>query len=557
MKSIVFNFQGCHDKVKKRLSLWQKENVVDRLQAKDPSLWFSSPQEKIIDSLGWLNLAEDMPGKLDDFQLFRDKVKAEFYSHVVLCGMGGSSLSPEVYREVFGSALGYPELIVLDSTHPAAVYAVEKKINIDRSFFIISSKSGTTIETMFLFYYFWDKIGSQNKLPGHHFAAITDPGTPLEKLAFERGFRKVFYAPKDVGGRYSALSDFGLLPASVMGMDVQRFLEQAKFARKSCTEEDVFEEKTSCLFLGAFLGELYPELDKLTILASVSLKRFSGWLEQLVAESTGKNNRGIVPVVYEPRIPPENYGKDRYFVAFFLETEKNRELETYMKRIEQLGYPTIRIHLKDKYELAQEIFRWEVAVALAGSVIGINPFDQPDVQGTKDLTGKALEMEEDILKREGELETFQINDAVLPEKFSDWLLSGQPGDYVCIQAFLPPFSEIEEAVQRLRTKLLKRTQLASTFGFGPRYLHSTGQLHKGGPNTGLFLQLIDEPEFDLPVPETDYSFGSLIQAQALGDFLSLKERNRRVLRINLGTNVLDSLHKLEEELHKDGCQKFF
>lgn len=550
MKSIVFNFQGFQDKVKKRLALWQKENVIDRLKAKDSSLWLSSPRDEIIDRLGWVNLPEDMLGKLDDFQSFRDDVKAESYSHVVLCGMGGSSLAPEVYREVFGSAAGYPELIVIDSTHPAAVNAVEKKIDIDKSFFIISSKSGTTIETMFLFYYFWEKIGSQTKLPGHHFVAITDPGTPLEKLALERGFRRVFYAPKDVGGRFSALSDFGLLPASIIGMDVSRFLEQAKFARESCTEEDEFEEKASCLFLGAFLGELYPERDKLTILTSESLKQFSDWLEQLVAESTGKNNRGIVPVVSEPRIPPENYGKDRYFAAFFLDADENSELETYMKRIEQLGFPSIRIYLKDKYELGQEIFRWEVAVALAGSVIGIHPFDQPDVQWAKDLTRKVLRMSGEIRQREGELETFRINDAALPEKFSNWLSFGQLGDYVCIQAFLPPFSEIREAVQRLRLALIRGTQLASTFGFGPRFLHSTGQLHKGGSNTGLFLQLIDEPEFDLQVPETEYSFGSLIQAQALGDFQSLKKRDRRVLRINLGTNVLNSLHQLNKLLKK-------
>ncbi len=550
MKSIVFNFQGFQDKVKKRLALWQKENVIDRLKAKDSSLWLSSPRDEIIDRLGWVNLPEDMLGKLDDFQSFRDDVKAESYSHVVLCGMGGSSLAPEVYREVFGSAAGYPELIVIDSTHPAAVNAVEKKIDIDKSFFIISSKSGTTIETMFLFYYFWEKIGSQTKLPGHHFVAITDPGTPLEKLALERGFRRVFYAPKDVGGRFSALSDFGLLPASIIGMDVSRFLEQAKFARESCTEEDEFEEKASCLFLGAFLGELYPERDKLTILTSESLKQFSDWLEQLVAESTGKNNRGIVPVVSEPRIPPENYGKDRYFAAFFLDADENSELETYMKRIEQLGFPSIRIYLKDKYELGQEIFRWEVAVALAGSVIGIHPFDQPDVQWAKDLTRKVLRMSREIRQREGELETFRINDAALPEKFSNWLSFGQLGDYVCIQAFLPPFSEIREAVQRLRLALIRGTQLASTFGFGPRFLHSTGQLHKGGSNTGLFLQLIDEPEFDLQVPETEYSFGSLIQAQALGDFQSLKKRDRRVLRINLGTNVLNSLHQLNKLLKK-------
>jgi len=541
MKSIVFNFQDFQDRVKNRLSFWQKEDFVVRLQAKDPSLWFSSPQDEIIDRLGWLNLHEDMPEKLDDFRIFCDEVKAESYSHIVLCGMGGSSLAPEVFLDIFGSVPGHPQLIVLDSTHPMAVNSVEKKINQKKPFFIISSKSGTTLETNSLFYYFWEKIASFSQTPGRNFVAITDPGTPLDKLALQRGFRKVFYAPKDVGGRYSALSDFGLLPASIMGMDVPRLLEEAKFAAESCAEE-----KASCLFLGAFLGEMNPERDKLTILTSPSLKCFSDWLEQLVAESTGKNSRGIVPIINEPQIPSENFGKDRYFVAFFLDADENSELEAYVRRIEQLGFPSIRIYLKDKYEVAQEIFRWEVAVALAGSVMGIHPFNQPDVQLTKELTRKVLEMDGNILKREGEWEILQINDTTLDDKFSNWVSSGESGDYVCIQAFLPPFPEIDEAVQRLRMSLLKRTHLPSTVGFGPRYLHSTGQLHKGGPNSGLFLQLVDEPEFDLPVPETDYSFGSLIHAQALGDFLSLKERNRRILRINLGTNAFDSLHLLEE-----------
>jgi len=541
MKSIVFNFQDFQDRVKNRLSFWQKEDFVVRLQAKDPSLWFSSPQDEIIDRLGWLNLHEDMPEKLDDFRIFCDEVKAGSYSHIVLCGMGGSSLAPEVFLDIFGSVPGHPQLIVLDSTHPMAVNSVEKKINQKKPFFIISSKSGTTLETNSLFYYFWEKIASFSQTPGCNFVAITDPGTPLDKLALQRGFRKVFYAPKDVGGRYSALSDFGLLPASIMGMDVPRLLEEAKFAAESCAEE-----KASCLFLGAFLGEMNPERDKLTILTSPSLKCFSDWLEQLVAESTGKNSRGIVPIINEPQIPSENFGKDRYFVAFFLDADENSELEAYVRRIEQLGFPSIRIYLKDKYEVAQEIFRWEVAVALAGSVMGIHPFNQPDVQLTKELTRKVLEMDGNILKREGEWEILQINDTTLDDKFSNWVSSGESGDYVCIQAFLPPFPEIDEAVQRLRMSLLKRTHLPSTVGFGPRYLHSTGQLHKGGPNSGLFLQLVDEPEFDLPVPETDYSFGSLIHAQALGDFLSLKERNRRILRINLGTNAFDSLHLLEE-----------
>ncbi|MCJ7581089.1 MAG: hypothetical protein MUP98_11210 [Candidatus Aminicenantes bacterium] len=548
MKSIVFNFQGFQDRIKKRLSLWQREDFVGRLQAKDPTLWFPSPQEGISDRLGWLKLPENMSEKLEDFNSFREDVRGEQYSPIVLCGMGGSSLSAEIFQKIFGNAPGHPKLVVLDSTHPAAVKDVEKRISHKKPLFIISSKSGTTIETMSLSYYFWDLIGSLTQTPGQHFVAITDPGTPLEKLALQRKFRKVFYAPADVGGRYSALSEFGLLPASVIGMDVRRFLEQAKFAAENCNGEDEAEEKASCLYLGAFLGELHPTRDKLTILTSASLRGFSGWLEQLVAESIGKNGQGIVPIINEPQIPPENYGDDRYFAAFFLETDENGDLDNDMECIERLGHPTIRIYLKDIYGLAQEIFRWEVAVALAGAIIGIHPFNQPDVQLTKDLTRKVLEMDGEIRKKEGELETFRMNDGLLAEKFESWISSGKTGDYLCIQAFLPFFPEIDEAVQKLRMRLLKRTHLASTFGFGPRYLHSTGQLHKGGPNSGLFLQLVDEPEFDLQVPETDYSFGSLIQAQALGDFQSLKEKNRRVLKINLGTNVLDSLRQLEENV---------
>ncbi|MFC2167385.1 hypothetical protein ACFLRW_00220 [Acidobacteriota bacterium] len=547
MKRIVFNFQGFQDRIRSRLAFWQEEDFVVRLQAKDPSLWFPSPQENLSDRLGWLKLPEKMSHKLDDFISFREEVRSEQFSSVVLCGMGGSSLSPEVFQNIFGNAPGYPQLIVLDSTHPLAVLDVEKRINHKKPLFIISSKSGTTLETMLLFSYFWDKLSSQTQTPGLHFVAITDPDTPLEKLAVQRNFRKIYYGPRDVGGRYSALSEFGLLPASIIGMDVLKFLEQAKFAAESCAEDEA-EEKASCLYLGAFLGELYPTRDKLTILTSSSLKDFSNWLEQLIAESLGKEGRGIVPIINEPAIPPENYGNDRYFVAFILDTDENKDLKNSLEHIEQLGYPTIRIYLKDKYDLAQEIFRWEVAVALAGSVIEIHPFNQPDVQLTKDLTRRILEMDEGIRKREGELETFRMDDILLSTKFVDWISSGQSGDYVCIQAFLPSSLEIEKAVQKLRIKLLKRTNLASTFGFGPRYLHSTGQLHKGGPNSGLFLQLVDEPEFDLPIPETEFSFGSLIQAQALADFQSLKEKNRRILRINLGKDVLDSLGLLEKIL---------
>ncbi len=545
MKSIVFNLQGFQEKVKDRLSLWQRDDFISRLQAKDPSLWFSSPQDGIVDRLGWLNLPEKMLGKLSDYYVFCENIKAESFSHVVLCGMGGSSLAPEVFRDIFGSASGHPELIVLDSTHPMAINAVEERINRKKPLFIISSKSGTTQETLSLFLYFWGKMASQIQSPGLHFVAITDRGSPLEMLASQRGFRKIIYAPSDLGGRYSALSDFGILPASLIGVDVQRLLEQAKFASQSCTEDE-YEEKASCLFLGAFLGELNPERDKLTILTSKSLSRFSDWLEQLVAESTGKSGRGIVPVINEPEISSEVLGNDRYFVAFFLDDEKNKKLESYVGRIEQLGYPTVRIYLEDKYGIAQEIFRWEVAVALAGTVMGIHPFNQPDVQLTKELTRKILGMDGDNFKREAEGETLKIEDTGLGDKFANWISSTLPGDYICIQAFLPPFPEIEEAVQKIRKSLLIKTHLPTTFGFGPRYLHSTGQLHKGGPNSGLFLQMVDEPDCDQQVPERDYSFNSLIQAQAFGDFLSLKEKNKRILRVNLGANAVDSLHHLNK-----------
>ncbi|MGD2295700.1 MAG: hypothetical protein PVF22_07680 [Candidatus Aminicenantes bacterium] len=545
MIRMIFNLQEFHDRVMGRLSRWQEEGFIGRLKSKDPTLWISGPQTEISDRLGWLALPDVMREKTDEFLSFREEVKSDSFSHVVLCGMGGSSLAPEVFQETFGNAPGYPRLLVLDSTHPSAILSVEKDIVPEETLFIVSSKSGTTLETLSLFRYFWEKISRTTEHPGRQFVAITDPETPLEALAERKVFRKIFLAPSDVGGRYSALSDFGLLPAALIGLDIKILLEKAKFALESC-DTDVTDERASCLFLGASFGELYERRDKLTVFTSPSLKPFPNWIEQLVAESTGKEGRGIVPVVNEPLVPVEHYGNDRYFVALFLEPDLDKGLEAHMERVEQAGHPSIRIDLKEEYGLAQEIFRWEMAVASAGSILGIHPFNQPDVQLAKDLARKAMEKETDGSPQKMQSETFRIGEKRTNEAFSSWLSQRKPGDYIGLQVFLPQTAENERTVSKLRERLLDKTGLASTAGFGPRFLHSTGQLHKGGPNTGLFLQLVDDPVAPLPVPETAYTFNSLIQAQAFGDYQALKKKKRRVIRINLGDDAQEGFKRLEE-----------
>jgi len=544
MKRMIFNLQEFRAQVRDRLSQWKKQDFMGRLRVKDPSLWAASPQREITDRLGWLTLPSIMKERIEGIHLFREEIRDEDFSHAVLCGMGGSSLAPEVFQATFGNAPGFPELLVADSTHPKAVESVIRAIDVDRTLFVVSSKSGSTLETLSLFKYFWKKIGSRRNDPGRQFVAITDPGTPLQTLGQQRKFRKIFLAPTDVGGRFSALSEFGLVPSALIGLDIEKLLDRAAFAAESCTE-DVTDERISCLYLGAALGEMSGCRDKMTVLASASLSRFPHWLEQLVAESTGKEARGIIPVIDEPKIPAEEYGSDRFFVAFLLEGNVNVDLIAHLEGIEKSGHPTIRIDLKDGYGLAQEFFRWEVAVALASSILGINPFNQPDVELAKKLTRQAMEEGSGFRRKEAGAKTYRIEEAKTGETFSSWISQGKENDYFCIQAFLPPGLQIAEALQSLRKKLTKKTRLASTQGFGPRFLHSTGQLHKGGPDKGLFLQLVDEPDSHIEVPETDFTFEDLIQAQALGDYLALKERKRRVLRINLGDNPEAGIRRLE------------
>ena len=539
------HFSGYDSAIKKRVFDWQEKDFLRRFWEKDPTLWFPEEQTEIVDRMGWLELPESMRNKIDVLIDFAREVKAEGTRNVVLLGMGGSSLAPEVFQKTFGNSLGYPELVVLDSTHPGAVKAVEQRLDLRETLFLVSSKSGTTLETLSLFRYFWKRMGEVTGRPGRHFAAITDPGTPLENLAAERGFRAVFQAKSDVGGRFSALTQFGLVPAALIGVDIGKLLNRARKAAHECrASADI--ARSAGFLLGAALGEMSEGRDKLTVITSSSLAAFPDWLEQLIAESLGKEGKGLVPVVHEPVPATGDYGQDRLFIGFVLENRDDLQLEQRMESLRSLGHPVILIRISDIYDLGAEIFEWEVATASAGAVMGVHPFNQPDVQLAKDLAKKAMQNNPEEEKGESPIKTVDGSDgAELAKSLRRWFGRMSPGDYIGIQAYLAPDTEVTQALQRLRSALVRKTRLAATLGFGPRFLHSTGQLHKGGKNTGNFIQLVDEPGEDLLVPETDFTFDSLIRAQALGDMKALVRRGRRVVRVRLGDAVSD-LRAVEE-----------
>jgi transaldolase/glucose-6-phosphate isomerase len=477
---------------------------------------------------------------------FATGVRKEGFRHVVLMGMGGSSLAPEVFGATFGVRRGYPELVVLDSTHPDAVRNVGNRVDLSRTLFVVASKSGTTLETRSFFTYFWDKVQGLDSSPGDHFVAITDPGTPLETIAGERGFRRVFHGPADVGGRFSALSVFGLLPAALIGVDIHRILDGSWAMMDSSVAQEP-GAKNPLLVLGAVLGELaVGGRDKLTLVTSPALRSLPVWIEQLVAESTGKDGKGVLPVVDEPFGAPELYGDDRNFVQISLKGDSSKDDEL-LSMLERADHPVTRIQVTDSYLLGQEFFRWEIAVAAAGSILGIHPFNQPDVQLAKDLAKRAMEKTGETAATgwDDGVETVPIGRSDdLAHSIESWLSSGSSGDYIALNVFLSPSEAAAGTLQEVRVALRARSGLATTVGYGPRFLHSTGQLHKGGPNNGLFVQIVDEPEDPVPVPETDYSFGELIRAQALGDAQALVQRGRRVIRVNLGRTGVDGLDSL-------------
>jgi transaldolase / glucose-6-phosphate isomerase len=537
--------------VDKRLDIWESAEFAQRFWEKDPSIWFTKPQPEITNRMGWLDIFEPLHEHLKSMFDFAESVKSEGFKHVVLMGMGGSSLAPEVFQHTFGNQDGYPRLILLDSTHPDAVRNVESQIELTKTIFVVSSKSGTTTETLSFYNYFWARMAEKTAAPGINFVAITDPGTPLMKIAAERGFRRYFDGHPDIGGRYSALTYFGLVPAAMIGIDSHQLLDRGwDMAGISAGYLPVAGNPS--LILGAALGELaLAGRDKITFFATPSLTHFSDWIEQLIAESTGKNGKGIVPVIGEDIEDPWVYRKDRVFVYYALNSEMSASLNEKIKALENAGHPVLQFRLNNKFDMGQEIFRWEMAVASAGAILGIHPFNQPDVQLAKEMAHQVMDQKgpKGGKMDKSDPETVMIEQKTIAAKAVEALIaSARQGDYFSIQAYLAPNADTEAALQEFRLTIRDRLKLATTFGWGPRFLHSTGQLHKGGQDTGVFIQLIDEPTKDLAVPETNYTFGGLIHAQALGDYRALKQRGRRVLRLNLGHDAQKGLSILNEIL---------
>ena len=501
------------------------ERVVRRIWDRDHTVWKPDPQG-IVDRLGWLDLPSTMREDVLAMTAFADEVSHAGFRHVVLFGMGGSSLAAEVLRQTSAPSDHPLKLIVLDSTIPEAVGETADAIDPARTLFIVSSKSGTTIEPNVLYRYFRDVIDRQvgRERAGAGFVAITDAGTPLERLARQDGFRRVFTPPSDVGGRYSALSHFGLLPAALAGVDIRSLLGRGASMASRCLTDPSAEENPGAL-LGAVMGTLAREgRDKLTLIASPPVAALGMWVDQLIAESTGKDSVGIVPVVSEPLMSPGNYGDDRIFV--YLRAEGYGEVDGVVSSLRDDGHPVIVIHLQDTHDLGAEFFRWEFATAVAASILGVQPFDQPNVQASKEQTLEVLE----------EIETTGAVPETGPTgSIEDLLLQARAGDYLAIMAYVQPTPKSDRALAELRSDVTERYKIATTLGYGPRLLHSTGQLHKRGPNTGLFLQIVSDHHVDVLIPRRGYSFGALATAQAVGDFRTLRRLGRRVVRVDAGS----------------------
>lgn len=542
----------------RRLQAWQDERFTHRLWARDVTLFCAgSPAAgwppEIADRLGWLALPESMRAAAAELIAFAAEVSAEGVRDAVVLGMGGSSLAPEVFGRVFGAPAGEPggggerpALTVLDTTHPDAVRAVLDRLDPAAALFVVSSKSGTTVETDSLFRAAWERAAGAVADPGRRFVAITDPGTPLARLAKERCFRRLIAAPPDVGGRYSALTPFGLLPAALAGADPGKLLERAFVMAQACAP-GVSALDNPALALGAAIAAAAAAgRDKLTLLTSPALASFPGWIEQLVAESLGKDGRGVVPVAGEPLGAPDAYGDDRLFVALRLAGDEDRDLAEGLAALAAAGHPIVEIELADRYDLGGEMFRWELATAAAGAALGVQPFDQPDVELAKVLAREAMAGEAAATAAPEPVSA--TDEPAARAALERWLDGAAPGAHLAIQAYLAPTPENAAALAALRRELAARTRLAVTLGWGPRFLHSTGQLHKGGPDNARFLQLLDLPAADLPVPGTGHTFGRLIHAQAAGDAAALTRRNRPLLRLDLGSEPSSALRNLTESL---------
>ncbi|MEM7758861.1 MAG: bifunctional transaldolase/phosoglucose isomerase, partial [Cyanobacteria bacterium P01_A01_bin.40] len=545
---------------------WRQEGKIRRLWERDPSLWTNDDENHW---LSWLCTTEDQLGHIDRLQKLAAEVKQEF-DYILLLGMGGSSLCPEVMKMTFGRIASFPELLILDSTDSAQIKAVESKIDLAKTLFIVSSKSGSTLEPNIFKQYFFERlsevVGAENA--GQQFIAVTDPGSKLQQVAERDNFRHIFYGISSIGGRYSALSNFGMVPAAAMGVDIPKFLDITEEMVHSCAPSVPAEDNPGVV-LGTILGVLANAgRDKVTLVTSPGIGDMGAWLEQLLAESTGKEGRGLIPVDLEPLGEPEIYGDDRLFVYLRLTPTPDPVQDAAMEKLTQAGHPTVCIAVKDRYHIGQEFFRWEVATAVAGSIIGINAFNQPDVEASKIVTKElttayeetgALPSESPIFSgSEIKLYTDAKNAAFLTEKVGNEADLAQylqahlsrlgAGDYFALLAYVEMNQPHQEQLQTIRKSIRDRFKVATCLGFGPRFLHSTGQAYKGGPNSGVFLQITCDDALDLSVPQQKYNFSIVKAAQARGDFQVLVDRDRRALRVHLGKDVNAGLATLQEAM---------
>ena len=554
--------------VQSRLESWDESELSRRIWQKDGTVWIpdieiAARTKELTNRLGWLALPEVMYEESVKLVEFAEEIKQDGFTDIVLLAMGGSSLAPEVFMQTFGNSLGFPKLTVLDSTDPVSVKTVHDSIDPAKTLFLVSSKSGGTIETLSFFKYFYQIVKAVKSDPGKNFVVLTDPGSKLETLAKEKKLRRLFSTPHDVGGRYSALTYFGLLPAALIGVDVTKILESAQAMLVSTHYCGIPAADNPALTLGAAMGELAKVgRDKITFFISPSITSFGAWVEQLVAESTGKNDTGILPVVDEPFGYESNFGDDRFFVYLRLKGDDNDALDKQFSIIESDGHPVVKITLQNRYDLGGEFFRWELATAAAGAVLRINPFDQPNVEAAKSKARGLMDAyqnsgilpSEPPILRDGDIEIYSKQTRQfksLEKTIHDFVNQAKSGDYLALMTYVPRYDDdIDEALNGVRNLLANRLKIAVTLGYGPRFLHSTGQLHKGDGNNGLFIQITHSSEIDLDIPGEAYSFGTLISAQAQGDFQALVDRGRRVIRFHIKGDVFDGLRRLSDILLK-------
>ena len=543
--------------VQERLAALAAADFSERLWAADATLWKADDdahQRIVADALGWLSVFEGVRDEVQALGEFVGELRAEGFRSAVLLGMGGSSLAPEVMHAILGTRPGHLDLHVLDSTDPAAVAAVEAAVDLESTLFVVASKSGGTTETACFHAYFYERLRERcGDHAGQHFVAITDEGTSLEQQALDQGFRAIFVNPGDIGGRYSALSFFGIVPAALIGVDLERLLDGVRAMAVACGP-DVPVERNPALQLGAAIGELALRgRDKLTLVFAPPLTPLGAWVEQLVAESTGKEGTGILPVDLEELGPAGAYGDDRVFAVVRLASAADAGSAGMLEALRDAGHPVLKHEIADVRDLGGEFLRWEIAVATAGHVLGIDAFDQPNVQESKDITKGLLgefaetgELPAEPPADDGRRVAYPVGDEDLPAALREFLAQAAAGDYVALQAYVAPGQAVWDQLQAVRLQLRDDLRLATTLGYGPRYLHSTGQLHKGGPNTGLFLQLLGHDPDDIEIPGQPYSFGVLKRAQARGDLTALRAHGCRAMRVCLGDDVPAGLERLAE-----------